>query len=142
MNFPVSPSAGFTLKKQYVKYLFEVKLRKKIGLIFYKTIQLECRLERRPIAEEEIRKIVDSAQRKREKGPRKKKGEEERAANSPGAAPGMTPRMTPPPPGPNQAGMYPPGPPGQHPFNPYAARPGTGMFPPHSAGQPPVSEYS
>ena len=34
MNFPVSPSAGFTLKKQYVKYLFEVILRKKIGLIF------------------------------------------------------------------------------------------------------------
>ena len=24
MNFPVSPSAGFTLKKQYVKFLFEV----------------------------------------------------------------------------------------------------------------------
>ena len=27
MNFPVSPSAGFTLKKQYVKYLFEVSLK-------------------------------------------------------------------------------------------------------------------
>ena len=37
MNFPVSPSAGFTLKKQYVKFLFEVRIFRLILFSFKKS---------------------------------------------------------------------------------------------------------
>ena len=95
-------------------------------------------MERRPLDEEEIRKIVDSAQRKRGSAGgdnrgrgRKPKAEEERNTASPGLAQPTT-GITPPPQ--QNPAMYPPG---QHPF--YAQRPV--MFPgapgmPGQAGQP------
>ncbi|CAG5110066.1 Oidioi.mRNA.OKI2018_I69.chr2.g4511.t2.cds [Oikopleura dioica] len=140
LNFQVSPSAGFTLKKQYVKYLFEV----------------ECRREHRQIDEAEIRKIVESTTRKRDK--RRSKKADENALERNTASPGSNPGMTPPPQvmstgQPTQQGGFPPrfpyprppGMPGQYPG--WGGQPGypqvsqhgaqMGQRPPHMGGFPP-----
>lgn len=131
LNFQVTPSAGFTLKKQYVKYLFEI----------------ECRLEQRQIDPEEIRKIVEQSTRKRDKRRSKAKPDEGLDRNT--ASPGSNPGMTPPPPSNHQVMSA--GPPtSQGPFPPQGfpyPRPPVfngqpGQFPPVWGGPPGYSPSS